>query len=132
MVCCDTTFIVDLIRKENRAVNKLRELMEREENLFITVITVAELYYGAYKSKNVKEELSKVDEIMRSFLILEMDEISAKEYGSMRASLEKEGINIPERDLLIAAISCSHGERVLLTRNKRDFERIPNITVVVY
>lgn len=132
MVCCDTTFIVDLIRKEACAINKLRELMESKEKLFITVITVAELYYGAHRSKNVEEELSKVDEIIRYFLILEMNESSAKEYGSMRAFLEKEGINIPERDLLIAAISRSHGERVILTRNKKDFERIPNITVAVY
>jgi tRNA(fMet)-specific endonuclease VapC len=132
MVCCDTTFIIDLIRKDSYAINKLKEVVSNREGLSITVITVAELYYGAYKSKNVEEEIFRIHETILRFSILEMNEESAKEYGRIRALLERRGIKIPDRDLFIAAISLSHDENVIITRNKRDFEEIPGLTVHSY
>ena len=132
MVCCDTTFLVDLIRKNVNAISKLREFVKNDEKLSITVITIAELYYGAYKSKNVNKELNKVRGTIERFHILEMDVGSAEKYGEIRAFLENKGVKRSDRDLFIAAISISHNERAVVTRNRKDFEKIPGITVITY
>jgi len=39
---------------------------------------VAELYYGAYKSKDIIDEMRNVASVLDSFLILEMNQEGAK------------------------------------------------------
>jgi len=53
MVCLDTTFLADLIRKNPDANKKLSQLVKEDNNLSTTIINSAELFYGAYKSNNV-------------------------------------------------------------------------------
>ena len=61
-----------------------------------------------------------------------MDEVGAERFGQIRSNLWKIGQIIPDRDVMIAAIALSKGENVIVTRNKKDFERIPNLTVETY
>ena len=53
MVCLDTTFFADLFRKNQAAEKKLYELANETQTFSTTVMTIAELYYGACKSKNI-------------------------------------------------------------------------------
>jgi len=46
--------------------------------------------------------------------------------------MEKKGQTIPDRDILIGAISLSKGEQTIVTRNAKDFARIPGIKVITY
>lgn len=39
---------------------------------------------------------------------------------------------IADKDVMIAVIAMSKVENVIVTRNKKDFERIPNIIVETY
>ena len=59
MVCLDTAFLADLFRKNPAAEMKLKEFVDAREEISITVMTVAELYYGAYKSNRLEEEKAK-------------------------------------------------------------------------
>ena len=56
MVCLDTTFMIDLLHKNPEAEKKLSSLIKGSYNPCTTVITVGELFYGAYKSRNTEEE----------------------------------------------------------------------------
>jgi tRNA(fMet)-specific endonuclease VapC len=132
MVCLDTTFFADLFRKNPAAENKLIELVDKNQSLSTTVITIAELYYGAYKSKNETEEKTKIKQILNNFTILEMNEHGAEKFGEILSTLERTGQIIPDRDILIAAISISKKETTIVTRNLKDFEKIPGITVIKY
>lgn len=67
MVCVDTTFMIDLLRRNPAAENKLSNLTRGSDGPCITVITVAELFYGAYKSRNVEKEKEKVKEVLSVF-----------------------------------------------------------------
>lgn len=98
----------------------------------MTVITVGELFYGAYKSKNVEKEKEKTKEALSGFLILEMNERGAEKFGEILSTLDQKGQKINDRDVMIAAIAMSKGEYRMVTRNKKDFERIPNLTVETY
>ena len=78
MVCLDTTFFADLFRKNPAAEKKLYELTNETEIVSTTVMTIAELYYGAYKSKNISDEMRNVAGVLSSFVILEMNEEAQK------------------------------------------------------
>ena len=132
MVCLDTTFFADLFRKNPAAEKLLYELANETQTVSTTVMTIAELYYGAYKSKNMLDEMRNVAAVLDSFLILEMNQEGAKLFGEILSSLEKKGQTIPDRDILIGAISLSKGEKTIITRNAKDFARIPGLEVITY
>jgi tRNA(fMet)-specific endonuclease VapC len=132
MVCLDTTFFADLFRKNPAAEKKLYELANETEIVSTTAITIAELYHGAYKSKNVSDEMRNVAAVLDSFLILEMNSEGAKIFGEILSTLEKKSQTIPDRDILIGAISLSKGEETIVTRNGKDFARIPGLKIVTY
>ncbi len=133
MVCLDTTFIVDLIRKDPVAEKRLRTFLKGSEGLpSTTVITLAELFYGAYKSQNLEEEKAKITQGISGISILEMDQAASEKFGEILSNLERRGQKISERDILIAAIALSKGENTIVTRNKRDFGRISNVRVLTY
>ena len=132
MVCLDTAFLADLFRKNPAAEMKLKEFVDAREEISITVMTVAELYYGAYKSNRLEEEKAKVEQIKRKFLILEMNESGAQKFGELLSRLEKSGKTISDRDVLIAAIAISKGENTIVTRNEKDFARISELSVITY
>ena len=132
MVCLDTTFIADLFRKNPAAEKKLEELVEAYEAISVTVITLAELYYGAFKSKRFETEKAKIEQVKHEFLILHMDELAAEEFGELLSSLEKSGKKISDRDVLIAAIAISKGEKAIVTKNDKDFARIPELSIISY
>ena len=132
MVCLDTTFFADLFRKNPAAEKKLYELANETESLSTTVMTIAELYYGAYKSKNIIDEMKNVESVLNNFQILEMTPEAAKKFGEILSIMEKKGQTIPDRDILIGAISLSKGEQTIVTRNAKDFARNPGIKVITY
>ena len=61
-----------------------------------------------------------------------MNERGAEKFGQILGTLDKNGQKINDRDVMIAAIAMSKGENTVVTRNKKDFERIPNLTVLSY
>jgi len=132
MVCLDTAFLADLFRRDSAAEKKLKELVEARKEISITVMTVAELYYGACKSNRMEEEKAKVEQIKRTFLILEFNESGAQKFGELLSRLEKARKKTSDRDVLIAAIALSKGENTIVTRNEKDFKRISELSVITY
>lgn len=65
-------------------------------------------------------------------MTFEMNERAAEEFGEILSALDKKGQKINDRDVMIAAIAISKGEYRLVTRNKKDFDRIPKLTVETY
>ena len=53
-------------------------------------------------------------------------------FGEILSRLEKKGQTISDRDILIGAISLSKGEKTIITRNGKDFARIPELKVITY
>ncbi len=52
----DTTFLVDLQRKDPAALATLEELASQGERLATTVVTAAELYRGAFAHSRPREK----------------------------------------------------------------------------
>jgi tRNA(fMet)-specific endonuclease VapC len=124
MACLDTDFLVAYLRKDLAAKGKLEELESKREPLYTTIINAFELYKGAYKSKDPKTELARVDALLDAFFLLVLDRNSAKDAGA----LGNKSNPIGESDLLIASIALVN-KQTLITRNKKHFERIPGLHV---
>lgn len=69
MVCVDTSFIVSLERREKTAIEKIREFGAEGDLLYTTAVTVAEMYRGAYGSREKSAALKEVKGILDRFAI---------------------------------------------------------------
>jgi predicted nucleic acid-binding protein len=95
---------------------------------FTTSITVGELIYGARRVG--REDLSRrVEQVVRrAQTVLAFDAAAARTFGVLKATLEQRGTPLAEPDLRIASIALSRG-LILVTRNVRHFQRVPELTV---
>ena len=96
------------------------------EQLAISVITQAELYYGAYNSSRSIDNLGRVDDFIRQLPILPLDEVSLKHFGALKVQLCQAGQPLPDFDLLIASVALAEA-RVLVTNNTGYYQRIPDL-----
>jgi len=120
----DTNVITKLLRSDKRA----DELFEQADEIYIPSIVVGELYYGAYNSTRVQENLRLFSDFISQYGVLDINTSVAKMYGEIKSQLKKDGINIPENDLWIAALAKFH-KYALITFDAH-FERIDGIQVL--
>jgi tRNA(fMet)-specific endonuclease VapC len=97
-----------------------------DEPMLLSVISLMELYYGAYKSQKKASNLSKVKIIEKTFEILPAGSENAEIFGMLKSDLEKHGNPLDDFDLIIAACAMTHN-LTLVTNNYRHFERIDGL-----
>ena len=110
---------------------KIRRRIEQVEpaSLKVTVISLAELRYGAYNSRNVDDNLNNIENFLRIVRVLPLDNDAADRFGKIKVDLRNEGRIIEDDDILIAALTLSHGG-VLVTNNVEHFKRISALNYV--
>ena len=129
MTVADTSFIIDLMRKDPGATMIFEHYEQAGRGLDTTGITALELYKGAYQSVN-KDSLVKVKNILSLFSILPIDEQVYELFGKLSRDLRIRGTPLGAFDEVIAAIVlCDDGE--IISRD-RHFGSIPGITVIPY
>lgn len=134
MTHLDTSYLVDLLREVARGEEgPATALLERlaEEELGVSVHVVCELHAGAELSRDPDRERSRVAEFVRTLALSVPDERFAPEYGRVLAELRRRGESISSMDLLIATGALVDGA-ALVTRNTREFERVPGLRVIAY
>lgn len=97
-------------------------------NLKMTIITLAELRYGAYNSQKVQENLKNINNFLKKVRVLLLNEDSVDRFGKIRVDLRRSGQIIDDFDILIAAITLSNGG-ILVTNNTAHFERVEGLKV---
>jgi tRNA(fMet)-specific endonuclease VapC len=135
MACLDTTILIDLAGKASgrreQAINKIKRLAERGEELVTTRFNLAELYVGIARSRHREDEEKAVRACVSGFTILEFNDPAAKLFGSITGYLQQIGRPAGDMDVLIAATAMVHGHP-LITRNPRHFKDIPHLLVEEY
>jgi tRNA(fMet)-specific endonuclease VapC len=127
LVCADTSFVIALERRDKGAVQKMQELEDNGEVVHTTSVTVAELYRGAFGSKDREKALKDAQDLLGLFAILSLNYESGRIWGELAHSTKSDSIG--DRDLFIASIALAN-KQVLITRNRKHFERIPNLQVL--
>ncbi len=96
------------------------------QNLRTTIVTFAELRYGAHKSQRVEENLQKIDDFLKKVKLLPLDRESADKFGKIKTTLQQAGQPLADFDILIAAITLRYGG-TLVTNNTEHFKRIDGL-----
>lgn len=118
----DTNIVVAILKREEVVLVKLEEVLG---SLFVSVIALGELRFGARKSSRVEENLQRVEGFAAESNILPCDEETARIYGDVKDGLRRKGRPIPENDIWIAAAARQHG-LVLVTRDGH-FEHVEGL-----
>jgi tRNA(fMet)-specific endonuclease VapC len=127
MYLLDTNIVSYWMRGDLRLIQKIKRYSPSE--LSLSTITLAEIYYGIAKSPvKKKERRLKIKRIKSQLEIYPFNESAALKYGEIRASLERQGQVISERDLQIAAIALSK-KLCVVTHNTKEFDRIAGLKV---
>ncbi len=134
MIHLDTSFLVDLLRERARssdgpATGVLDSLLQ--EPLAISVFVACELEAGVELARDPLSERTKVAELLAGLWVDYPEKRFPATYGKLLAATRRSGGAVPTMDLLIGTTAVL-ADSVLVTRNPRDFERIPGLTVRAY
>ncbi|MEA5512470.1 type II toxin-antitoxin system VapC family toxin [Nodularia sp. UHCC 0506] len=120
----DTDTCIYWIKNINSVRNKIQQI--GWEQTCICNITVAELYFGAYNSQRVAENLTRAENFIRDVEVIALDNQAIKQFGELKAELRKIGQPVADFDLLIASIALTKNY-ILVTNNTRHYSRISNL-----
>ena len=121
MTVADTDVLIDFLAGAEPAAERVAAELERG-SLLTTVITRFELLSGA---RNSRQENS-IRQLLAAVPALDLGDEAADKAAEVRRHLDRSGASIGMADSLIAGIVLVHGA-VLLTRNRRHFERVPEL-----
>ena len=123
----DTNICIYIIRKKpERVLRRLRRY--RVSEIGVSAITLSELEYGVAKSIKPRQNKLALTEFLAPIEILPYDDMTARQYGELRAHLERDGTPIGSLDMLIAAHALSL-KCTLVTNNEVQFQRVPGLKV---
>ncbi len=117
----DTNIITAWLKGEKPIADKI----DNAKEIYIPIIAIGELYYGALYSTRIEKNISDIKRITSYYNVLLIDEAVTLIYGNIKAALRKKGKPIPENDIWIAAIA-QHYELAIVTRDKH-FKEIDTI-----
>jgi tRNA(fMet)-specific endonuclease VapC len=126
MLVLDTNTLIYFFRGEGRVPARL--LATSPADIAIPAVVVYELETGIAKSSEPTKRRSQLDQLLQVVTTLPFGLEEARAAATLRARLEAEGSPIGPMDTLIAGTALAH-RGVLVTRNLREFGRVPGLVV---
>jgi tRNA(fMet)-specific endonuclease VapC len=126
MLILDSNTISYYFRGDPLVVPRLQAL--RPTDLGVPAIVEYELRYGLLRlpQEAATARLAALTQLLRPLQILPFDSECAAQAARIRVELEASGTPIGAHDLLIAATALRH-QSTLVTRNVREFSRVPGL-----
>jgi len=114
----------------NPRPSRVREQLRTHQatSLMICDIVKFELYYGAFRSQRVEQNLLTLAHFFAQFPSLPFDDAAARICGQVRAYLAQRGQPIGPYDVQIAAIALAN-QVTLVTHNLAEFGRVPGLAM---
>lgn len=126
MYVLDTNTLVYFFRGQGRVAERL--LATAPTDVAVPSVVVYELETGIAKSIDPTRRRGQLDQLLQVVAVLPFGAEEAKCAAALRARLEAEGTPIGPMDTLIAGTAVAH-RGVLVTRNVREFGRVPGLGV---
>lgn len=120
----DTNICISLFKNKFGIRSKIAQV--GIENCFVSEITIAELFYGAYKGGR-QRHFDDVQNILQMFGVMPIYPC-LELYGEIRFKLERKGRRLDDLDMLIGATAV-YNNMVMVSSNIKHFERIPSIVL---
>ena len=126
MFLIDTDILIYSL-KGNEIVNNNFKLYAGEPKA-VSVISIGELLYGAYKSQRKIENLGKVHSLSDIFPVIDVNRTIMDTFAHIKADLSMNGIRVDDFDLLIGSTALSMNYTVV-TNNEKHYSKIPGLTI---
>jgi len=120
MIIADSDVLIDFLRGKGAADRIALEV--KTGGLHTTAVSAFELWAGAKSA----QQISAVETLLAALIILPLESESARRAAVVRRELEQKNASIGMADSLIAGI-CLERDGVLITRNRKHFERVPGL-----
>lgn len=121
MYTLDTNAIIYYLTGDVRTVPVLRDIFsDRETPVYVSALTEAELFSFPQLSE---EEARLIEDLLRTISLIPLDSQIARIAGMLRRTYR---LKLP--DSVIAATALFTGS-TLLTRNSKDFKKIPPLLI---
>lgn len=121
------TNIASYIIKGNVPAVRRRLVRVPMAQLFISAVTEGELRYGVARRPAATKLQQIVEEFLLRVTVLPWDSDAARQYGYLRADLERLGQSMGNLDMMIGAHALAAG--AILISNDRVFTRIKKLRV---
>lgn len=108
-------------------VDHCRRYIEQHGRLTLSILTYYEVVSGL-QYRDARKQLDTFHRFAARNIVLPITERSAELAAERYAQLRHRGTPVDDIDLLIAGIALEHG-LVLVTRNRRHFDRVEGLTV---
>lgn len=125
MILLDTDICIEVLRGNQRIIEKRENCDER---VAICSMSVAELYYGAERSKYTQKNIDIIDEFLLSIDVINTDIEIMKKFGEIKTNLYNKNILLPDADILIASVALTKCTK-LITGNVKHYNRLENISI---
>lgn len=129
MTLFDTSAIIDLTRQEKWILNVLNTL--RNQELAISVITLAEIKIGMHISKNKQESVvSALQNLIDNSVlnVINVDTKIANQVAILQNRLKSKGLTLAPFDSLIAATALER--KATLVTSDSDFQRVKTLKLL--
>jgi len=135
MIHLDSSYLIDLLRETTRGrpgpALDFIEGLDADETLAVSVHVACELRAGAELARRPLKEHEELDRLLSGLLVAYPDGGFARVYARVLAAVQRSRRKVAAMDLLIATAALVD-EAPLVTRNVKDFSRIPGLQVVGY
>ena len=122
----DTNVVSELVRRPDGQTARRAASIE-PRTIAVSIIVAAELRYGA--ERRGSDRLTRqLEAVLAALEILPLTEPADAHYAAIRSELERVGRPVGHNDLLIAAHARAL-DATLVTRNIREFRRVPGLAV---
>lgn len=126
----DSTFLHDLVREDQAAVDRLDELIDAGTPVAISSLTVFEVGVGLRGAGAQYKD--RFQEVVDDLEEVPFGPAEARLALDLQRELYDRGEAIGALDALIAATAAGRGDSRVLTRNVDEFERVDAIGVETY
>lgn len=135
MIHLDSSLLIDLLQETARErpgpALDMMESLDASDTLGVSVHVVCELRAGAELARRPLKEHDALDELLRGLVVVYPDSRFAAVYARLLAAVKKSGGPMAVMDLLIATTAILD-DAALITRNVKDFSRVPGLRLLRY
>ncbi len=118
----DTDIIIFALRGDKTVLAKFEE--NKNIPISISMITYAELVFGAKRSGNEQKNMLKVNRIREIYPVEELNIGIMEVFADIKTKVYAQAIRIEDMDLFIAATAI-YNDLTLVTDNTKHFKNIP-------
>ena len=127
MYLLDANVVLDYFRERGNVAANL--LAVPPGGLALPAVAAYEIWVGVMGSQNPARRRAQYEQFLAEVPVLEFDAVTGRRSAEIRHAMARKGDAIGPLDTLIAGTALAH-DASLVTRNVREFARVPRLNVV--